>query len=79
MFNTDDRPLGSLAEDAYDRLCEAIDPAEGITVDDARAQLREADFSADEADYALDRLLNRGYLYEVDGRLFVTERAEAAT
>lgn len=79
MFHTDDRPLGSLAEDAYDRLCEAIHPAEGITVDDACTRLCEADFSADEADYALDHLLNRGYLYEVDGRLFVTERDEAAT
>lgn len=79
MFNTDDRPLGSLAEDAYDRLYEAIDPAEGITVDDAHTRLCEADFSVDEADYALDRLLNRGYLYEVDGRLFVTERDETAT
>ncbi|GAB7011127.1 hypothetical protein [Halorubrum trueperi] len=79
MFNTDDRPLGSLAEDAYDHLCAAIDPAEGITVEDARAQFREADFPADDADYALDRLLNRGYLYEVDGRLFVTERDETDT
>lgn len=79
MFNTDDRPLGSLAEDAYDPLREAIDPAEGITIDDAHTRLCEADFTADEADYALDRLLNRGYLYEVDGRLFVTERDEAAT
>jgi hypothetical protein len=79
MFNTDDRPLGSLAEDAYDRLRETIDPAEGITIDDAHTQLCEADFTADEADYALDRLLNRGYLYEVDSRLFVTERDEKTT
>lgn len=76
MYNTDDRPLGSLAEDAYDLLSEAIVPAEGITVDDAHARLCEADFSAGDADYALDRLLNRGYLYEVDGQLFVTERKE---
>lgn len=77
MYNTDNRPLGAIAEKAYEILLETIDSSDGITVDEARAQLREADFAAGDADYALDRLLNRGYLYEVDDRLFVTEREDS--
>jgi len=77
MYNTDTRPLGAIAEEAYEILLETIDSSDGIAVDDARAQLREDDFAAGDADYALDRLLNRGYLYQVDDRLFVTEREES--
>jgi hypothetical protein len=57
-------------------LCEATDSADGIRFDDAIAQLCAADFNTDDAEYAVERLLNRGYLYQVDGELFVTERED---
>jgi hypothetical protein len=76
MFNSDDRPLGSLPQEAYDVLLAEVEPLEGIAVDDAQALLREADFSSADAEYALKRLLNRGYLYKVEDQLFVTEHSE---
>lgn len=76
MYNSDDRSLGSLSETAYEILCETIDSEDGIRFDDAVAQLSAADLTIADAEYALERLLNYGYLYEVDGRLFVTERSD---
>lgn len=76
MYNTDDRPLGSLAEDAYETLLDAIEPAEGLPIDEAHDRLREEGVPDGDADYVLKRLLNRGYLYEVEGTVFVTERED---
>jgi hypothetical protein len=76
MYNSDDRSLGSLSETAYDILCETINSEDGIRFDDAVAQLSAADLTIADAEYALERLVNYGYLYEVDGRLFVTERSD---
>lgn len=76
MFNSDDRPLGALPQEAYDILLTEIEPLEGIAVEDAHALLQEDDFSSADGEYALTRLLNRGYLYEVEGQLFVTEHRE---
>lgn len=73
MYDGDERPLGAVAESAYEILLETADTEGGIPRSDARARLSEADYSPEDAEYALDRLLNRGYLYAVDGRLFVTE------
>jgi len=79
MHNSDDRPLGSLSETAYQILYETIDPADGMRFDDAVAQLSAADLTLADAEYAVERLLDRGYLYEVDGHLFVTEREDKPT
>jgi hypothetical protein len=76
MYNSDDRPVGSLSETAYEILCETIESADGIRFDDAVAQVSAADLTTADAEYALERLINRGYLYEVDGRLFITERGD---
>lgn len=76
MYNTDDRPLGSLAEDAYETLLDTIAPSEGIPAEEAHNRLCEDDFITEDADYVLTKLLNRGYLYEVDGTLFITERED---
>ena len=73
MFNSDDRPLGAIAEDAYDILVEAVDPEDGMPREEAHAELLKGDFVDSDAEYALDRLLSRGYLYAVEGQLFVTE------
>jgi len=73
MYNSDDRPLGAIAEDAYEILVETVDPEDGMPREEAHAELLEGDFVDSDAEYALDRLLSRGYLYAVNGQLFVTE------
>lgn len=73
MYDRDERPLGAVAESAYEVLLEITEPGEGIPRDDANEQLLEAGFADGDAEYALDRLLNRGYLYAVDDQLFVTD------
>jgi len=76
MYDTDDRPLGPIAKDAYEVLLKIIEPGEGIQRSDAHARLLEGDFVDGDAEYALDQLLNRGYLYAIDERLFVTDDEE---
>lgn len=78
MYNSDDRPLGSLSETAYEILCETIGSDNGIRFDDAIAQLAATDLTIADAEYAVERLVNRGYLYEVDGQLFITEREDGS-
>ena len=76
MYDGDERPLGAVAESAYEILLETIDPENGISRSDAHDRLLEADFTEADADYALDRLLSRGYLYDIDSQLFVTENED---
>jgi hypothetical protein len=73
MYNSDDRPLGTIAEDAYEILVETVDPEDGMPREEAHAELLDGDFVDSDAEYAIDRLLSRGYLYAVNGQLFVTE------
>ena len=73
MYDGDERPLGAVAESAYEILLETIDPENGISRSDAHERLLEADYAEADAEYAIDRLLSRGYLYDVNGQLFVTE------
>jgi hypothetical protein len=73
MYDRDERPLGAVAESAYEVLLETIDPENGITRSEAHERLLEADYAEADAEYAIDRLLSRGYLYDVNGQLFVTE------
>jgi hypothetical protein len=76
MYNSDNRPLGPLSETAYEMLCETIDSGDGIRFDDAVARLSATEFTLADAEYALEQLINRGYLYRVDGELFITERVD---
>jgi len=73
MYDSDERPLDAVAESAYEILLEQCEIEEGFPRIDANAELLEADFTDGDAEYAPDRLLNCGYLYAVEGRLFVTE------
>jgi hypothetical protein len=73
MYHRDKRPLGGVAESAYEVLLEVTEPDEAIPRDEAHTHLLDADFADNDADYALDRLLSRGYLYAVDEELFVTD------
>lgn len=73
MYHRDERPLGAVAESAYEVLLEVTEPNEGVPREYAHSRLLDADFGDNDADYALDRLLDRGYLYAVDDELFVTD------
>lgn len=70
-------PLPDWVQEAYQILADAADgPQSALTYEEAYALLDEADtFSEDHSDseYAIERLLNRGYLYEANGTLRVTE------
>jgi hypothetical protein len=72
MFD-DERPLGGVAESAYETLLAAIDAGEGIPTEEAHARLLEDDFPEEDAEFAIQRLINRGYLYRVEGNLYVTD------
>ena len=76
MYDRDERPLGAVAESAYEILLETIDPDDGIPRTDAHERLLEADYAEADADYAIDQLLSRGYLYDIDSQLFVTENED---
>ena len=71
-------PLPDWIESAYlslERyLCEHVDE-DSFTRDQANKHIAEAypDFSDADIDYALDHLLNRGWLYKVDDCLYITE------
>lgn len=77
------RPLPDWVQEAYQILRDAAASAQsGFSYEEAYALLDEADaFSAEHSDseYAVERLLNRGYLYEADGELRVTEPLESAS
>jgi hypothetical protein len=75
MYNQNNRSLGPLSGDAYEILLTAIEPSEGTASEEALGNLREEGFSEGDAEYAIERLLLQGYLYEVDGELFITECA----
>lgn len=76
-----ERSLPDWIATAYDVLEAHITECDGgLSVEEAQTVLLEA--TADkrsldpaDAEYAIQRLLDRGYLYEVDGALFVTEPA----
>ncbi|GGL41574.1 hypothetical protein GCM10009037_26440 [Halarchaeum grantii] len=70
-------PLPEWVQEAYQILRDAADGSQSdFTYEEAYALLEEDDtFSAEHSDseYAVERLLNRGYLYEANGTLRVTE------
>ncbi|GAA0306971.1 MULTISPECIES: hypothetical protein [Halarchaeum] len=70
-------PLPDWVQEAYQILADAADGQESdLTYEEAYALLNEANaFSAEHSDseYAVERLLTRGYLYEANGTLRVTE------
>lgn len=79
MYNTNTRSLGPISGDAYEVLLTAIVPSEGLPSEDALSHLRKEGFSEDDANYAIGHLLLRGYLYETDGKLFVTTREDSSS
>lgn len=77
MWNTERRSLPAWIQDGYEILEPHIDGRqEGITRDRAyEILLADDDFEDEPADakYAVKRLLERGWLYEVDDELRITD------
>ena len=72
-----ERGLPPFAEDALKMLREAVeesdDEDDSLSKDDARSVLVADDcFIESDAEYALDVLQNRGYIYYVDERVYIT-------
>jgi hypothetical protein len=80
MWNSDGRRLPDWVEDAYGHLKVQIrDREDGIPRDDAVTMLVNDDdlaLEVSESKFAVEQLLDRGYLYEVEGVLFVTDAGE---
>lgn len=67
-------PLPSRAREALERIRPRVASAgAGLPRDRARSALVEGSFDGAEAEEALELLELRGYVYEVNGRLRVTE------
>jgi hypothetical protein len=66
--------LPPVAEDALDVLHETVgDADDGLPHDEAKAELVADDqFTDGDAEYALDVLQNRGYIYSVDEQIYIT-------
>ena len=77
MWSDDPRPMPEWIQRAYEILVSyTADTTDGIPR--ARAEellVAHEDFTEDAADaeYAIERLLSRGWLYEVDGKLPITD------
>lgn len=77
MWKDDRPPLPEWIQDAYEIIVAHVnDPDEGLPRERAREVLLARDEFADEPDdieYAIERLLARGWFYEVQGDLRVTD------
>ena len=78
MYRNNHSQLTPWLEDAYATLASEIRQQEdeddhGLGTDHARELLHTEDLIEADAQYAVERLLDRGYLYTVDGELFITE------
>jgi hypothetical protein len=78
MYRNNRSQLTPWLEDAYATLASEIRQQEdeddhGLGTDRARELLHTEDLIEADAQYAVERLLDRGYLYTVDGELFITE------
>jgi hypothetical protein len=69
-----ERRIPPFAEDALDVLNKAIgDGGDGLPKSEAKALLADDDrFTETDAEYALDVLQNRGHIYYVDERVYIT-------
>ena len=78
MWSDDPRPMPEWIQRAYEILVShTADTTDGIPRSRAQELLvAHENFSEDTADaeYAIERLLSRGWLYEVDGELRITDR-----
>jgi len=78
MWDRNTPSLPGWTDDVYQSLERSLrdrSDTKSVTRQQATEIVAEAnpDFSSADIDHALDQPLNRGWLYEVDDRLFVTE------
>lgn len=76
MYRNNHSQLTPWLEDAYNTLASEIHHQEdghGLKIDRARKHLHAEDLIEADAQYAVKRLLDQGYLYTVDDELFLTE------
>lgn len=79
MWSNETRSLPDWVERGYEILSTEISEGDhdgGLPRESARNELVDHDDFTDDpndADYAIDQLLNSGWLYEVSGKLRVTE------
>lgn len=76
MLNNDSPSLPDWIQDAYESLEPHFETTDGLSRTDAHHHLpSDADHveEAGDASYVIDRLLERGWLYEVEGILYKTE------
>lgn len=77
MFRNERPPLSDWILDGYRQLGDQIQKREGgLPIEDAKSFLITEETDEFDVEYALGRLLDRGYLYEVEGELFVTQPDE---
>lgn len=69
-----ERRLPPVAEDALEVLREPVEDADdGLPKDEAKAVLvADEQFTDGDAEYALNILQNRGYIYYVDEQVYIT-------
>jgi copper homeostasis protein CutC len=65
-------PLGRTASEALDELSDPLETNDGLTLDEATEVLTTGDPNTATAQDTIEQLRLRGYLYEVDGQLFLT-------
>lgn len=77
MWKNDRQPLPEWIQDAYEIIVDHVDdPDEGLARERALDVLLAHELFEDEpgdAEYAIERLLSRGWFYEVEGDLRVTD------
>lgn len=77
MWSNDSRSLPDWIMEAYEILESGTEsPQNGISREEAQRLLRaQEEFPADQADteYAIEQLLDNGWLYEVEGELRITD------
>ena len=77
MFRNERPPLSDWILDAYRQLGDQIQSRDGgLPIEDAKAFLITEETDEFDVEYLLQRLLDRGYLYQVEGELFVTQPEE---
>ena len=70
----DRQPLPPGAKDVLQTLRPILETTDsGMTRDQVAMVLQNDGFAEDEISYYLELLLNRGYLYEVDQNVFLTD------
>ena len=77
MFRDERPPLSDWILDAYRQLADQIQTCDGgLPTEEAKTLLITEETDETDVEYLLQRLLDRGYLYQVEGELFVTQPDE---